>query len=159
MTTRIYFAGVTGPEASGGIMGAAFVVCEGEFPVALSALCMDAGHDASWHSATYHALAHALEVWGDPLDADSTEFLTDNEFVVKQMNGVFRVKGGRYFEAREDALGALAQAFPLRGSSPSFSWISRAQNLAFPLAQGLLVQRGVEPWSYKKTDANLGGGA
>ena len=150
MTTRVYFAGVTGPEASGGTMGAAFVVCPGEFPVAVSAICMDAGRDASWHSATYHALAHVLEKWGGHLVADSTEFLTDNEFLVKQMKGVLGVKGGHYEGAREDALGALARAFPQRGSAPAFRWVPRKQNLAIPAAEDLLVRRGVRVWSYMR---------
>jgi len=148
--TRVYFAGVTGPEASGGVMGAAFVVCKGNLPVAVSALCMDAGHDASWHSATYHAFAHVLEEWGGRLSAKSTEFVTDNEFVVKQMNGLLGVKGGHYVEAREDALGALARAFPQRGSTPTISWIPREQNLAVPAAEDMLLCRGIEVWSYKK---------
>jgi len=148
--TRVYFAGVTGPEASGGIMGAAFVVCQGNLPVAVSAICMDAGHDASWHSATYHALTHVFEEWGGRLPAGLTELVTDNEFLVKQMNGLLGVKGGHYVEAREDALGALARAFPQRGATPLIFWVPREQNLAVPVAEDMLLCRGIEIWSYKK---------
>jgi hypothetical protein len=82
-------------------MAIAYVLVEDGLPVARAVRFLGAGLDTSWHSATYHALALALEHC-PPGTGSCSVFLTDNEMVVLQMRGRRGVKGGHYVEARED---------------------------------------------------------
>jgi ribonuclease HI len=148
---RAHFAGMTGPEASGGIMVSAFVILRGDEPIGASAIVMGPGIDSSWHSATYHALAYVLEQWRGRLDGAT--FMTDDQLVVKQMLGLRRAKDGHYIEAREDALDELARTYPVRDSDPPFVWIPADQNAAREIAGMLMRRRGVVPWSYKKGES------
>lgn len=152
MTPRkdlIYFAGATGPEASGGCMTTAFVATT-QTPHHHETNHMTEGPDCSWHAATYHALASAVQWWSTTKDPVNPIFVTDNQLVVKQLSGAWRAKGGHYTEALEDALDALASAFPKRGSQVRLSWVPFTQNLAAPMANALLQQHGIIPWSYKQ---------
>lgn len=144
---KVHFAGMTGPEASEGIMVSAFVVLRGDLPSTASAVVLDAGPDSSWHSATYHALALVLAERRGQLD-DAT-FMTDDLLVVEQMMGRRQARKGRYLEAREDALGELAMTYPVRDEDPPFVWIPADQNAARELAEMLMRRSGVVPWSYE----------
>lgn len=145
----VYFAGVTGPGASEGPMAIAYVLMEEDLPIARAARFLAAGYDTSWHSATYHALALALEHCSLGTGPRPV-FATDNEMVVSQMKGARGVKGGHYVEAREDAIEALVRQFPTRGDRVDFKWIPLHENPAVPLCRGLLEEHGIEPWTYKK---------
>lgn len=148
MRRRVYFSGVTGPDRSGGVMASAYVVCHDDLPVAASVVFIDQGPDSSWLSASYHALALVLEQWRGRLRVED-EFASDAQLLVQQMTGRRRAKSGHYMEAREDALTALAQAYPTRGDAPSFVWVERDRNPAFRLASDMLGYRGIRPWSYE----------
>lgn len=126
-----------------------YVVLRDGKPVVSSASFLPEAPDASWHTATYLALADLLEQRRGNLGG-TPRFLTDNELVVKQIQGRRGVKGGHYVEAREDALDQMAHAFPLRGQEWSISWIPRSANLAVPLGVRLFDAHGIEPWFYDR---------
>lgn len=144
---RVFFGGVTGPKASGGAMAAAYVVEKGD-SVTGSVLYMAPSDDASWHTATYQALAFALEQGAGWMVAP-TVFMTDNEMVVEQMTGRRRAKGGHYIEAREDALDQMAKAFPARKDASRFKRVPAAENPALKLCHLMFERIGVAPWYYK----------
>jgi len=149
----IYFAGATGPDASGGAMALAYVLAEDGAPLAEGSLFMPPCLDGSWQSATYHALAFVIEQCRGRL-GKSPVFITDNEMVVKQMNGLLGVKGGHYVEAREDAIEALVQVFPSQESKPVFQHVRKSENLAASLCHDMLEKHDVDPWTYKKKKKN-----
>jgi hypothetical protein len=145
----VYVAGATGPDASGGAVALAYVLVGDGGPLAEGTLFMPPSVDGSWHSATYHALAFALEQCRGRLGSNPT-FVTDNEMVVKQMTGLLGVKGGHYVGAREDAIEALVQAFPSKQSKPAFKQVRRSENLAASLCSDMLEKHDIDPWTYKK---------
>lgn len=153
---QVYFAGATGPTASGGPMGIAVVVPHGFTGAAFIA----GGCEASRHSATYQALAMACWALMDQPGWNGrteVEFLSDNEMVVGQLQGWRRAKGGHYLQGREEALAVLVQAFPHQEVQPRFRQVPFADNPANVEAQRVLVERGIEPWSYKKKPSEPSG--
>lgn len=146
---EVHFAGMTGPGASGGAMAFAYVVTVGGKPVRSGAEFRgDDGWcspDASWHTATYEALSFAVLREGNAI-TNGAPLCTDDEMVVKQMQGLRGVKDGHYIGAREAAIKGLSRWLQQK---PTFKWIPYPRNRAVYLCHDLFEAQGIEPWSYK----------
>jgi len=150
MTTpkiQVYFAGLTGPDASGGEMAISFTLLVNGKPVVASAQYVPAHVDGSWHTATYLALEYAVRQCHAHLGA-SPQFLTDNQMVSRQMAGIWKAKDGHYWKSRENAIRWMERSLPA-GCTPKFECIARDKNLAVPSGEDIFKIYTVKPWSYK----------
>jgi len=145
MTTNvlIHFAGLTGPERSGGEMAISFTLFVDGKPRVVSAKYLPADPDGSWHTATYLALAYAAQQCPHYLRSAPT-FLTDNKMVVQQMTGRWGAKDGHYLAARDEALAALG------GQSLRFMWVPQGENAAIVACMDLFRTHDIKPWSWKE---------
>jgi len=151
---EIHFAGLTGPERSGGEMASSFALFVNEKIHALAAEYTPPYEDSSWHTATYLALSNAVEVCKQHLQTPFADimFFTDNKMIVQQMTGKWRAKDGHYLEARAKALATLERVIP--GVRVRFLWVPHDRNRALPIGKNLFQTFGVKLWSWKEERDN-----
>ena len=149
-SVTIHFAGLTGPERSGGEMASSFALFVSEKIHALAAEYTPPYEDSSWHTATYLALSNAVDACKHQLQDPSADitFVTDNKMVVQQMTGRWRANDGHYLEARAEALATLERVIP--GVRVQFVWVPQDQNRALPLCKNLFQTFGVKLWSWRE---------
>jgi ribonuclease HI len=149
-SVAVYFAGLTGPERSGGEMASSFTLIVNGKIQTTSAKYTPAHQDSSWHTSTYLALSYAVEQSEQYLRAPSADltFLTDNKMVVQQMTGRWGAKDGHYLDARADALATLERVLP--GRRIRFVWVSQKENRAVTICKNLFQSFGVKLWSWKE---------
>ena len=149
-TVAVHFAGLTGPERSGGEMASTFTLLVNGKPRLTSAKYMPAYQDGSWHTATYFALAYAVDQCRQYLRSSSADitFVTDNKMVVQQMAGKWGAKDGHYLDARADALATLERVLP--GSRVRFVWVPNNKNLAISACMDLFRAHEIKVWSWKE---------
>lgn len=125
-------------------MACACVLWRDGVPLDFLGKTYDESPETSWHTASYLALLQTLTSWRHSLYL-TKEFQTNDDLVVKQMNGRMQAKNGHYLPARAQVLAEL-EGRP----RPVFSWVPFSENLAHQLACQVLTSYGVEPWSYHK---------
>ena len=151
-TVTVHFAGLTGPERSGGDMASSFTLLVDGKPRITSAKYVPAYPDGSWHTATYLALAYAAEQGRQFFRSSSTDlmFVTDNKMVVQQMMLRWGANEGHYLDARSEALEALALGGVLGDTRPRFAWVAQKDNLAVRACKDLFRAYEIKSWSWKE---------
>lgn len=149
-TVELHFAGLTGPERSGGEMASSFTLLVNGKIHKTSAKYIPAYPDSSWHTATYRALSYAVEQCQRYLGSSYADFtfVTDNKMVVNQMTGKWGAKDGHYLDARANALATLEGALP--GVRIRFVWVPQNKNRAITICKNLFESFGVKLWSWKE---------
>lgn len=137
----IYFDGACAPINPCGHIGIGCYIEENGNRIFEYSGYLPATNENSNNVAEYMALENALDfILENGMQNEKIQVYGDSMLVIKQMNGIYKIKSGRYFET---AIRCKAKVKNIE--KILFDWIPREENeLADKLSNSELIRRGVK---------------